>query len=350
MRPKSSRIGTCRSCQSSHWWRRQGDALAASPHLLWFKWHIEHWFSRHQLCDFFPSFRSLPPSPSPSLLARFPHLPRPTSLPPSFPASLFFLSFFLPLSLIDQISAFPRQPDGSGRGGGGIEGKLRNEPKTVRRTNERTDRMSSDGGRSLHRHGVGWARAGWVPLTTHRLWPFRRPFPRPSAFRPTGRDPFEMKHTHFFLVSPNGRADRGCGRGRGGRGGGNERETEGGRDLPPARRQTFIRGRRRRTRTWTSSTIAASRGEDGQMRTRREGGRVDVAERHVITDYSGAAGAIAMPAERRSGSGGLTSIRQTGRTRRTGRTEGGLAWHRKSAVIRGENIPGNSLENFLGIR
>ena len=45
-----------------------------------------------------------------------------------------------------------------------------------------------------------------------------------------------------------------------------------------------------------------------------------VAERHVITDYSGAAGAIAMPAERRSGSGGLTSIRQTGRTRtRTGR-------------------------------
>ena len=31
-------------------------------------------------------------------------------------------------------------------------------------------------------------------------------------------------------------------------------------------------------------------------------------------------------------------------------TEGGLAWHRKSAVIRGENIPGNSLENFLGIR
>ena len=43
-------------------------------------------------------------------------------------------------------------------------------------------------------------------------------------------------------------------------------------------------------------------------------------ERHVITDYSGAAGAIAMPAERRSGSGGLTSIRQTGRTRtRTGR-------------------------------
>ena len=85
-------------------------------------------------------------------------------------------------------------------------------------------------------------------------------------------------------------------------------------------------------------------------RTQRERGRVAVAERHVITDYSGAAGAIAMPAERRGCSGGLTSIRQTGRTRRTGRKEGGLAWHRKSAVIRGENIPGNSLENFLGIR
>ena len=41
--------------------------------------------------------------------------------------------------------------------------------------------------------------------------------PRPS--RPSvGRDPFEMKHTHFFLVSPNGRADR------------RTRRTEGGRD------------------------------------------------------------------------------------------------------------------------
>ena len=60
-------------------------------------------------------------------------------------------------------------------------------------------------------------------------------------------------------------------------------------------------------------------GEDGEMHADAEGGRVAVAERHVITDYSGAAGAIAMPAERRSGSGGLTSIRQTGRTRGTGR-------------------------------
>ena len=72
-----------------------------------------------------------------------------------------------------------------------------------------------------------------------------------------------------------------------------------------------------------------------------------VAERHVITDYSGAAGAIAMPAERR---GSRIDKHKTDRPDEEDGTEGGLAWHRKSAVIRGENIPGNSLENFLGIR
>ena len=165
-----------------------------------------------------------------------------------------------------------------------------------------------------------------------------------SAFRPTGRDPFEMKHTHFFLVSPNGRADRGCG--RGGRGGRAGRRKGEGTCRPPARRQTFIRGRRRRTRTWTSSTIAASRGEDGEMRTWREGGRGGAARNYrLLWSRRSHCDARRAPQRQRR-----IDKHKTDRPDEEDWTEGGLAWHRKSAVIRGENIPGNSLENFHGIR
>ena len=80
----------------------------------------------------------------------------------------------------------------------------------------------------------------------------------------------------------------------------------------------------------------------------REGGRV--VERHVITDYSGAAGAIAMPAERRSGSGGLTSIRQTGRTRRTGRRKVDSRGIGNLQSFEGKIFPAIPWKNFLGIR
>ena len=173
-------------------------------------------------------------------------------------------------------------------------------------------------GRSLHRHGgVGRARAGWVPLTTHRLWPvgpFRVRLPSNGS-----RSIRDETHTFFPRFSEWTRGQRLRTRGpRGPRGPG--WETEGGRDLPPARPKANIY-------PWTTATdtdldLLLDRGLARRRRTDAdaEGGRVAVAERHVITDYSGAAaGAIAMPAERRSGSGGLTSIRQTGRTRRTGR-------------------------------
>ena len=89
-----------------------------------------------------------------------------------------------------------------------------------------------------------------------------------------------------------------------------------------------------------------------------------VAERRVIADYSAAArgpaarrraGAIAMPAAR---SGGAAEGIDRHKTDKPSTTEGEgrkVGWkkgreQRKSAVIRGENILGNSLENFLGKR
>ena len=172
-------------------------------------------------------------------------------------------------------------------------------------------------GRSLHRHG-GVGRAGGVG-PSH----YPPPLALPSALSASVRLPSngsrsirDETHTFFPRFSEWTRGQRL--RTRGPRGPG--WETEGGRDLPPARPKANIY-------PWTTATDTDLDllHDRGLARRRRgdadaEGGRAAVAERHVITDYSGAAGAIAMPAERRSGSGGLTSIRQTGRTRtRTGR-------------------------------
>ena len=100
-----------------------------------------------------------------------------------------------------------------------LKGNSETNDRANERTNERTDRMSSDGGRSVGRSAVGKAAGGRArsrseshrsPGSAHFPTARVRVRPRPSssAAAPFGRDPFEMKHTHFFLVSPNGRADR----------------------------------------------------------------------------------------------------------------------------------------------
>ena len=142
------------------------------------------------------------------------------------------------------------------------------------RTNERTDRMSSDGGRSLHRHG-GVGRAGGVG-PSHYPPPLALPSAlSASAFLPSNgsRSIRDETHTFFPRFSEWTRGQRL--RTRGPRGPG--WETEGGRDLPPARPKANIY-------PWTTATdtdldllhdrgLARRRRGDACGRGGREGGR-----------------------------------------------------------------------------
>ena len=98
--------------------------------------------------------------------------------------------------------------------------------------------MSSDGGRSRCSRSLGRrGRVGRGRARSKSCGPRLRPAtPMPASVgssslrvtaHSTGRDPFEMKHTHFFLVSPNGRGRAGL------KEGGREGGREGARD-PPA--------------------------------------------------------------------------------------------------------------------
>ena len=208
--------------------------------------------------------------------------------------------------------------------------------------------MSSDGGRSRCSRSLGRrGRVGRGRARSKSCGPRLRPAtPMPASVgssslrvtaHSTGRDPFEMKHTHFFLVSPNGRGRAGLKEGgREGGGKGPARARPGGKRLSVddsgGHGHEHGRGPPPRSR-------AASRRRADRPTDQGKGGREAVVERRVI----------ACSADVAKGIDGHKTGRGEGEDG-TGGGRSGVEGRGKCAVIRGENIPLNSLEDFLGKR